>query len=206
MRYFLIICLFSISCVNSQKDTSVQQKVGGPCEGCEAIYEYGTRNLSATDTLPGFDTATQKLLVTGTVFLKDGKTPAENVIIYAYHTDAKGIYPKKNDSRGFERRHGYIRGWVKTDKKGKYAFYTFRPASYPNTTIEQHIHLTVKEPSKNEYYIDDITFSDDPNLSNRTKNRKSPRGGKGVVNLRKTGKFLLANRDIILGKNIPDYP
>lgn len=206
MRYFLIIYLFSISCVNSQKDTAKQEKVGGPCQGCEAIYEYGERKLSAIDTLPGFNKAPQKLLVTGTVFQKDGRTPAPNVIIYAYHTDAEGIYPKKSDSKGFEQRHGYIRGWVKTDKKGNYTFYTFRPASYPNTTIEQHIHLTIKEPSKNEYYIDDITFADDPNLSKRTKNRKKPRGGKGVVALQRTDKYLLAKRDIILGMNIPNYP
>ena len=207
MRYLsiaLIVCM--ISCVNSQQKNNSVKKVGGSCEGCEAIYEYGNKVLNTIDTLPQFKNASQKIKVTGTIYEKDGITPAKNVILYAYHTNEKGIYPKKSDSKGWERRHGFIRGWIKTDKTGKYTIYTFRPASYPNTTIEQHIHLTVKEPDKNEYYIDDITFSNDPNLSSRTKNRIKPRGGKGIVTLKNQMGFLTAKRDIILGLNIPNYP
>ena len=206
MRILLIVCLLSMGCVNSQKKDAQNVHVGGPCEGCEAIYEYGNKLLHAVDTIPGFKSATQKMKVTGIIYQIDGKTPAKDVILYAYHTDEKGIYPKKSDSQGWERRHGYLRGWIKTDETGRYTFYTLRPASYPNTTIEQHIHMTVKEPDMNEYYIDDITFADDPNLSNRTKNRQNPRGGKGIVTLKKDGDYLIANRTIILGKNIPDYP
>ena len=206
MRFLLIVCLLSVSCINSQKKNIEVVKVGGNCEGCEAIFEYGNKYLNAIDTLPGFDTTSQQLKVTGTIYKKDGKTPAKDVILYAYHTDENGIYPKKTDSKGWERRHGFIRGWIKTDKTGSYTFYTLRPASYPNTTIEQHIHLTVKEPDKNEYYIDDITFSDDPNLSSRTKNRTRPKGGKGLVTLKKDNGMLIAKRDIILGLHIKDYP
>ncbi len=202
MRFLLIICIISISCANSQKKNI---KVGGNCEGCEAVYEFGDKVLNKVDTLPGFKNSNQKIKVTGIIYQKDGKTPAKDVILYAYHTDEQGIYPKKDDSKGWERRHGYLRGWIKTDKTGKYTFYTLRPASYPNTSIEQHIHLTVKEPDKNEYYIDDITFADDPNLSNRTKNRQNPRGGKGIVRLKKEDGMLVAKRDIILGLNIPNY-
>lgn len=206
MRILLIVCILSVSCVNSQKKSTQSMDVGGACEGCEAIYEYGDRSLNSIDTLPGFETASRQLKVTGTIYKKDGKTPAKEVILYAYHTDEKGVYPKNNNSQGWELRHGYIRGWIKTDKTGRYTFYTLRPASYPNTRIEQHIHLTIKEPDKNEYYIDDITFADDPNLSSRTKNRQNPRGGKGIVTIKKYDTYLIAKRDIILGKNIPNYP
>ena len=48
------------------------------------------------------------------------------------------------------RRHGYIRGWMKTNEKGQYRFYTLKPASYPNSTAVKHIHPTIKEPGKNE--------------------------------------------------------
>jgi len=206
MRFLLIACMLSIGCVNSQKKDTQKIHVGGPCEGCEAIYEYGNKNLSTIDTLPGFKRSSQKIKVTGIIYKKDGKTPAQDVILYAYHTDEKGIYPKKDDSKGWERRHGYLRGWIKTDKTGRYTFYTLRPASYPNTTIQQHIHLTIKEPEINEYYIDDITFADDPHLSSRTKNRQNPRGGNGIVTLKREGGYLTANRNIILGMNIPNYP
>lgn len=50
------------------------------------------------------------LIVTGTVYRPDGRTPAPGVILYVYHTNAQGIYPKKGDETGNGRRHGYLRG------------------------------------------------------------------------------------------------
>ncbi|MEP2772666.1 MAG: intradiol ring-cleavage dioxygenase [Fulvivirga sp.] len=201
MRFFsiAIITFFTIACSTAQ-----ERKVGGRCEGCEALFEYGDRQLDATDTLPGFEAAREKIKLSGTVFKSDGKTPAENVIIYVYQTDQKGIYPTKGNEIGWGKRHGYIRGWMKTDDSGKYSFYTFRPASYPNTTVAQHIHITVKEPGLIPYYIDDYNFADDPNLNEG--HSSNHRGGNGLVKLKKSDNGLLAaSRDIILGKHIPGY-
>ena len=206
MRFLLILCILSVSCVNSQKKYAEQIPVGGACEGCDAIYEHEHEVLNAIDTLAGFKDAVLKVKLSGIIYQKDGKTPAKDVVLYAYQTNEKGIYPKNDDSKGWERRHGYIRGWVKTDDTGKYTFYTLRPASYPNTSIEQHIHMIIKEPDKSAYFIDDVTFADDPNLSARTKNRQHPKGGKGIVTLKKENGYLIAKRNIILGKNITDYP
>ena len=200
---FIVLLLVS-SCVKSQ-NKNTDKRVGGPCEGCEAIYEYGSKTLNAVDTLPGYLTAKEPLKITGTIFEKDGYTPAKDVILYAYQTNEKGVYPKKDSSQGWEKRHGYIRGWIKTDASGKYTLYTFRPASYPNTTIPQHIHITIKESTKNEYFIDDFYFDDDPNLSDKTRNRSNFRGGSGIVKLKNVDSMLEAKRNIILGKNIPNY-
>ena len=200
---FIVLLLVS-SCVKSQ-NKNTDKRVGGPCEGCEAIYEYGSKTLNAVDTLPGYLTAKEPLKITGTIFEKDGYTPAKDVILYAYQTNEKGVYPKKDSSQGWEKRHGYIRGWIKTDASGKYTLYTFRPASYPNTTIPQHIHITIKESTKNEYFIDDFYFDDDPNLSDKIRNRSSFRGGSGIIKLKNVDSMLEAKRNIILGKNIPNY-
>ena len=200
----ILICSFLLSkCVKSQNE-QVSQIVGGPCEGCEAIYEYADKTLTSIDTLPGFNELKTNIKISGTVLLNDGKTPAKDVILYFYHTNDEGIYPSKPNSRGWERRHGYLRGWVKTDGNGTYTIYTSRPASYPNSAAPKHIHVTVKEPDKNEYYIDDFFFADDPNLTPDIKNRKSPRGGSGVISLNNDSPRS-ATRDIILGLNIPDY-
>ena len=164
--------LLGIFLLSYLKTPLVGQVVGGRCEGCEAILEYGDRKLSSTDTLPEFAAHQDKMLIRGTVFQKDGRTPAEGVIIYAYHTNKKGIYPTKGDERGWARRHGYLRGWVKTDSKGRYSFYTFKPASYPSRTEPAHVHLIVKEPDKNEYWIDSIEFEDDPLLTTNKRNQK----------------------------------
>ncbi|MBL7748800.1 MAG: hypothetical protein JNM19_15290, partial [Chitinophagaceae bacterium] len=129
-------------------------KAGGSCEGCEAIYEspvpFG--QLNETDTLPGFEEAGPKLRISGTIFKADGKTPAPGVVLYIYHTNQQGNYVSKS-GEGWEKRHGYIRGWVKTNEKGEYSFYTLRPASYPNSKAAQHIHPVIKEPGISDYYI-----------------------------------------------------
>ncbi len=181
------------------------QKVGAPCEGCEAIYEYGDKALNPIDTIQGFDKSDNKLLVTGTVFELDGKTPAKNVILYVYHTNAEGVYPTRGDEQGWARRHGYLRGWIKTDDDGKYAFYTSKPGTYPNRSEPAHIHITVKEPDKNEYWIDSFLFEGDPLLTRKERNSARGYGGTGIVRLQKTGALLMVKRDIILGKNIPNY-
>lgn len=204
--YLLIALILFSSCIKSQNNKETLNHIGGPCEGCEAIYEYGDNRLKNVDTLADFNNSNHKIKVTGTVYQKDGKTPAEDVIIYIYHTNEKGIYPSTSESKGWERRHGYLRGWIKTNKDGKYAFYTLRPASYPNTTMPQHIHVTVKEPDKNEYYLDDFYFEDDPNLPKRIITREHPRGGSGIIALQNNGLIGEATRDIILGLNIPGYP
>ncbi|WP_456458343.1 dioxygenase family protein [Reichenbachiella sp.] len=179
--------------------------VGGSCEGCEAVFEFGKKKLLAIDTLPDFEKTEPKLKLTGTVFEKDGKTPVENVILYIYQTDRNGIYASKGNEKGWAKRHGYIRGWIKTDKSGMYAFYTFRPVSYPSGTEPEHIHITVKELNKNEYYIDEFVFDDDPMLTQKERDELENRGGSGIVQPRLKDGILTANRDIILGLNIPNY-
>ncbi len=196
--------LFS-SCINSQNKQETSKTVGGPCEGCEAIYEYDDKILTSTDTLAGFNILKPQIKISGIVYKKDGKTPAEDIILYVYHTNDKGIYPSNKASKGWERRHGTLRGWVKTDSNGSYTFYTSRPASYPNTRIPQHIHITIKEPDKNEYYISAFYFEDDPNLTDNIRNDPNPRGGSGIISLRDRSEIKEATRNIILGLNIPNY-
>ncbi|MBL7742382.1 MAG: hypothetical protein JNN00_02805 [Chitinophagaceae bacterium] len=182
--------------------------VGGPCEGCEAIYECPVPfdQLNETDTLPGFNENGPKIAISGVIYQPDGKTPAPGVILYVYHTDQKGIYATKGDEKGRAKRHGYIRGWVKTNEKGEYRFYTLVPASYPNSNNPKHIHPTIKEPGKSEYWIDEFVFDDDPLLSFKERNRLNPRGGNGVLRTDKKGDILYAIRNIVLGLNVTDYP
>ncbi|WP_111668973.1 dioxygenase family protein [Algoriphagus litoralis] len=206
MNRNLIRCLIFCSIFLSINCSGQSQKsVGGSCEGCEAIYEFGEENLTNVDTLPDFESTEPKLKLTGTVFQRDGKTPAKDVILYVYHTDRTGFYPKKGNETGWARRHGYLRGWIKTDQSGRYTFYTFRPVAYPDRTEPEHIHLTVKEPDKNEYYLDDFVFEDDPILTQEKRSFLSNRGGSGIGNPEPENGMLIFRRDIILGLNIPDY-
>jgi protocatechuate 3,4-dioxygenase beta subunit len=128
------------------------------------------------------------------------------VILYAYHTDARGLYSPAVGATGLARRHGHLRGWVETNAKGEYKFNTIKPASYPNSSIPSHIHPIIKEPDKNEYYIDSWEFDGDPFLTEQERARRRNTGGSGIVRLtRGAGGVWLARRDIILGLNVPDY-
>jgi protocatechuate 3,4-dioxygenase beta subunit len=188
-----------------QTKKAITKLIGGGCEGCEAIYGYEDKKLTSIDTLPKFENNEPKLKITGTVFKRDGKIPADNVIIYIYHTNRKGIYETKGSETGWAKRHGFIRGWVKTGKDGKYTFYTFRPAAYPNGSEPEHIHITVIEPDKNEYYLDDYLFDDDTLLTQIKRNKLNNRGGSGIMKPIKENGMLTIERNIILGKNIPNY-
>ena len=209
MRYFQfyipVLCfVLVISFCRSQEKDKVSL-IGGPCEGCEAIHEYGNLVLTEIDTLPKFKTSDPKLKITGIVYHQDGITPAENVILYIYQTNRKGVYERQGDETGWARRHGFIRGWVKTGSDGRYTFYTFRPGAYPRRNVPEHIHLTVKEPGKNEYYLDDYHFEDDPLLTRSQRDGLRNRGGSGISTPTLKNGILTIERDLILGLNIPNY-
>ena len=202
-----ILILFLFSCGNSvsqKNDQNSFRLVGGRCEGCEGVFEYDEKKLNSIDTLPDFNNEGVKIKITGTIYENDGKTPAEGVIMYIYHTDVNGIY-SKGDETGLAMRHGYNRGWIKTDRTGKYTFYTIKPGSYPESSNPAHIHPTILEPGGKYYWIEDFYFEGDEFLTERVKNPSSPRGGNGVLLLKEEGNILAGKRDIILGKNVPGY-
>ncbi len=217
MKSFIIIFLsISLSaftaCSQSptQKNNAGEPKqiIGGGCEGCEAIFESPIPfdKLSWIDTLPDFNEPGPKMMIHGVIYQADGKTPAKDVVLFIYHTDQNGNYSNKYNEKGWAGRQGYIRGWMKTNESGEYKFYTLQPASYPNSTALKHIHPTIKEPGKNEYWIDEFIFDDDPFLTPGRRKEHQQRGGDGIIKLRNENGILVGERNIYLGKNIPGYP
>lgn len=203
-----IICSGRCSQNNLKQPGQKEIKVGGRCEGCEAIYEspVSFEKLSSVDTLPDFNETGPKIEISGIVYHRDGKTPAKDVVIYVYHTDQAGRYSVKGNETGWGKRHGYIRGWMKTDKNGFYQFYTLRPADYPEGNAMEHIHVTVKEPGKNEYWISEYLFDDDPLLTEAKRKMEEKRGGEGIIKLvPQANEISHGTRHIILGLNVPDY-
>ena len=181
-----------------------QRQLVGQCEGCEAVFEYGNRTITSVDTLPEFDTPGTKIKVSGTVYKPDGVTPAPDVILYLYQTNEEGVYPTTGNEEGWGRRHGYIRGWVKTDQQGEYTFYSQMPGMYGSEPA--HIHITVLEPNGKYYWLVSYHFEGDPRLTPAEINDPDPRGGStGILELKEDGNILAGTRDIILGRNIPGY-
>ena len=201
------VLIFFLSCTNTQTPSPINyQSIGGPCEGCEAILEFGDRALTQSDTLPDFHSRQDKIKISGTIYQSDGKTPAEDIILYIYHTDKDGLYTSESKAEGWAQRHGYNRGWIKTDKTGKYSFYTSMPGAYPTGTEPAHIHPIILEPNGNYYWLSAYFFENDPKLAEENHLSPTPRGMHSqLLSLKKEGEFMTGRMDLILGKNIPAY-
>ena len=135
----------------------------------------------------------EPMIISGTVFKSDGKTPAPNTLIYFYHTDKNGIY-----GRGSQPRHGRYRGWMLTDARGRYEFASIRPASYPNSTQSQHVHMSITTLDAREDWYDSILFEGDSLITDRERRSAGERGGfNPIVRLeRGSDGIMRAGRDI----------
>ncbi len=180
--------------------------MGRPCDGCEAVFEGLPAELRSAARIAPVDEPGEPMRIEGTVYAASGR-PAAGVIVYAYHTDDRGIYPR-GAGRGAAARHGRLRGWVETDELGRYRFDTIRPAGYPDSREPAHVHMHVIEPGCCTYYIDSIHFEDDPRLSRAERAELATgRGGSGLVRpSRDAGDVWVVTRDIRLGENVPGHP
>ena len=196
----------SLILLKCNADVFQSRTVGGGCDGCEAIYDGMPQQLNSETRIATSEERGEPMEITGIIYRADGKTPAPGVILYVYHTDANGYYSPATNQTGAARRHGHLRGWMKTNARGEYKFVSIRPAQYPNRKIPAHIHPIIKEPDKNEYYIDEYRFDDDPMLTKEERTHAENRGGNGIIHLAKNSNGVwVGKRDIILGLNIPNY-
>lgn len=113
------------------------------------------------------------LVVTGRVYQADGRTPAgAGITVFAYQTDARGHYDVPSAGPHSWR----LKGWAVTDAEGRFSFHTIRPASYPNATVPQHVHLTIEGTSLPRRWTTELEFADDPKMTERAR-AESQRAG-----------------------------
>jgi protocatechuate 3,4-dioxygenase, beta subunit len=184
--------------------------VGGGIDGPDGLKGL-PKDLSWQDTSPAWTLDAQKLLITGVVYQPDARTPAPGVVLYYYHTNPEGRYvhtpvePRSMAPNSLGQTHGSIRGWVKTGADGRYEIRTTRPGVYPTRDEPAHVHVTIKEPGIDAYYIDDLVFDDDPLLTSAKRVSSEKRCGSGVLRLVKHGDLFVGERDVYLGQNIPGH-
>lgn len=123
------------------------------------------------------------LILHGRVFQPDGLAPVKGAIVFAYQTDAKGLYHRAG-KLGWR-----LQGWAVTDAQGAFEFATIRPAPYPARTVPAHLHLTVAGGGVPRQWTDEIRFADDPLISKNELARSSAEGKFGDVRpVRRDGK------------------
>jgi protocatechuate 3,4-dioxygenase beta subunit len=191
-----ILLLFLILCLVQDR------RVGDACDRCELMYEGMPATMSWQTTL-GDNEPGEPMVIEGTIYKKDGKTPAPNVILYVYHTDAKGYYSNPQGRKAIA--HGHLRGWMKTGLDGKYKFTSIRPAPYPDRKSPAHIHPLIKEEGMTLYWIDEYLLDDDPLITDEVRRHEKKRGGDGIIHLSKNNGVWRGTRDIVLGLNVPNY-
>ncbi len=171
------------------------------CEGCEAAWEREPQTLTPSIRLAAPSEPGEPLLLQGTIYKADGRTPAPGVVLYIHHTNDAGVYGNGTNESVWSRRHGRLRGWLRTGPDGRYAVHTIRPGEYPGRADPAHIHLTIWEAGKDPYWIDDVAFAGEPHVNATYRAERENRGGPGIVQLKReaSGRWL-AGRDIVLLK------
>ncbi|MDQ3245333.1 MAG: intradiol ring-cleavage dioxygenase [Pseudomonadota bacterium] len=169
------------------------------CEGCEAAWERDPSALSSRIKLAAAEERGEPMLLTGTVFRADGKTPAPDIVLYIHHTNASGRYADGTQESEWSRRHGRLRGWLKTGSAGRYEVLTIKPGRYPDRTDPAHVHMTVLDGDKDPYWVEDVVFDGEPGVDAAYRAERTNRGGSGIVRVQKDGAGRwIAQRDIIL--------
>lgn len=197
MRRRTLLPLFAIMAVIFSEPIVAQAPLPD-CEWCGAMDAPPDAQLSSTMTIADKDEPGERIMLRGRVLKPDGKTPAPDVLVYAYHTDATGNYRREGNETGNAQRHGVLRGWLRTDAEGRYEIQTIKPAGYPDRADPQHIHVTLRARGGSEHWIDDFWFEGDPRL---TKRHRAGVESSSIVRLQPNGEGVLtAERDLKLRK------
>ena len=112
----------------------------------------------------------ERLRVEGLVFAPDGTTPVEGAIVYAYQTDATGRYSTP------PARTPRLRGFMKTDRDGRFFYDTIRPGSYPGGRNPAHVHHQVWGAGYPAQWASDLLFDDDPLVTESERRRSEALG------------------------------
>ncbi len=107
------------------------------------------------------------LRIDGRVLTENGQAAVRDAIVFAWQTDAEGVY----DRPGRGPHSWRLRGWAKTDARGNFRFDTIRPAAYPGGREPAHVHFTVERSDGRRYFTSDLLFDDDPLVTARVRNR-----------------------------------
>jgi len=100
------------------------------------------------------------MIIAGRLFARNGRSPAPGVTVFAYHTDARGIYDERTKGPHSWR----LKGWAVTNADGRFDFETIRPAPYPSRTTPAHVHVSLEGPGLQRRWAG-LMFEDDPRIS-----------------------------------------
>ncbi len=207
----ILTLVLVISCGKSPSqrydtDDKVSTSEKDTCDGPDADINCCFQNMPLQITnimnIADANEPGERMVISGQVVKSDGVTPYPGLLIYAYHTDDKGYYSKKGNETGFQKWHGHLHGWCRTDGNGRYEIHSVKPVKYPSNNAPAHIHAAMKKTENSpSFYINDFVFKDDPLVNESYTSSLNLDGGLGVVELVKSADGILrGERKIVLEK------
>ena len=145
-------------------------------QALERAQRARPRPLSSNGRIAPVGEPGTPLLIHGRVFRQYCRTPAPGILVFAYHTDAQGYYDVPSAGPHSWR----LRGWVKTDGDGRFAFTTIRPAPYPRRNTAAHVHLAIEGPGVPRQFSG-LLFEGDPLLTSEERAASMKAGRFGEV-------------------------
>lgn len=127
-----------------------------------ALGPYYRRDAPFRSVIAAPDEAGRPLEVTGKVLRADDCGPLAGAVVDVWHANEAGRYYDVGSSAGTQPRQFRLRGRVRTNGAGEYAFQTILPGSYGSRP--KHIHYVIQHPDAAPLTTQ-LYFEGDPRLA-----------------------------------------
>jgi catechol 1,2-dioxygenase len=171
------------------------------------FYRFGA---PFRNRLAGPDEAGERLVLTGTVFSADCRTPLPGALIEVWQANHAGLYDTNTPGNFTEATTFHLRGMLRTNEAGRYEIDTVVPGRYPvppnlpglekyaGLTRPAHVHFRVME-SLHVPLTTQLYFKGDPFV------RKDPwasRKSTLAIDLKQVGQQLHGTFNIVLARGL----
>ena len=141
-------------------------------------FREAIKNAAGTApiTLVADDEPGEKAVVKIQVTDSEG-APAQNALVYIYHTSSKGMYSDKGihiRANAGDATYAQFFGYIRTNQNGFAEVKTIRPAGYPNGELPAHYHIEIFHATRGTGT--EIVFDDDPRLNAQFRERSIREG------------------------------
>lgn len=160
--------------------------------------------------LAGPDEPGDRLVLTGTVFSSDCRTPLPGALIEVWQANHAGLYDTNKPGNFTEATTFHLRGMLYTNEKGEYEIETIVPGRYPvppnlpglekyaGLTRPAHIHFRVME-SLHIPVTTQLYFKGDPFIANDPWAGHKP---SLAIDLKQHGKLRRGVFDVVLARGL----
>lgn len=171
------------------------------------FYRFGAPFRSQ---LAGPDEPGDRLVLTGTVFSADCRTPLPGALIEVWQANHAGVYDTSKPGNFTETTSFHLRGMLQTDANGQYEIETIMPGRYPvppglpglekyaGMMRPAHIHFRVMD-SLHVPLTTQLYFKGDPFIAKDPWANQKP---SLVIDLKPDGKIRRGVFDIILARGL----